>query len=60
MDIAAMSMGLAQAQTLLAANVLTMKKGMDVAEVQAQGLIDMLEQAPPAPPAPERLLDIRV
>lgn len=34
-------------QVQLTAKVLTMKKGMDAAEVQMQGLIDMMNQASP-------------
>lgn len=48
MDIAAMSMGMAQAKVAQQVAVSVTKKVMDVAEVQMQGVIDMMQGASPS------------
>ncbi|MGD9559404.1 MAG: YjfB family protein [Oscillospiraceae bacterium] len=48
MDIAAMSMALSQAKVAQQASVSVTKKAMDLAEVQMQGIVDMMQQAAPA------------
>lgn len=45
MDIAAMSMGMAQSNLMQQVSVSVTKKAMDQAEVQMQGIIDMMQGA---------------
>ena len=44
MDIAALSMALANQKVQQQASVSIMKKVMDMAEVQTQGIVDMMEE----------------
>ncbi len=48
MDIAAMSMAMAQSQVMQQASMAVTKKIMDHAEVQMQGIVEMMQQAAPA------------
>ena len=48
MDIAAMSMAMSQSQVMQQASIAVTKKAMDQAEVQMQGIVDMMQQATPA------------
>ena len=57
MDIAAMSMALSQMQVQQQASISVSKKAMDMAEVQMQGIVDMMRSA--APPSFGQRLDIR-
>ncbi len=45
MDIAALSIGLKQAQLVQAASTSIMKKAMDTAQVQAQDMLKIMEQS---------------
>lgn len=45
MDIAAVSIGLKQVQLAQAASTSVLKKAMDTAQVQAQDLLKIMEQA---------------
>lgn len=56
MDIAAMSSAMAQSNLMLQVSVSVTSKAMDVAEVQMQGLIDMMQAA--SPPSFGHRLDI--
>lgn len=49
MDIAAISMAHAQFELQQSVAVSNMSKAMDVAEMQMQGMIEMLQTAVPAP-----------
>lgn len=48
MDIAAMSMGMAQANLAQQVSVSVTKKAMDLAEVQMDGLVDMMRDMTPS------------
>lgn len=48
MDIAALSTGLSQAKVMQQASMMMTKKTMDLAEVQMQGLVDMMQAAAPS------------
>lgn len=52
MDIAAMSMQMANASLNQAVNIATMKKAMDSQETEAAALLNMLDSAAPQAPAP--------
>jgi hypothetical protein len=45
MDIAALSIGLKQAQVVQAASTSVLKKAMDTAQVQAQDMLKVMEQS---------------
>lgn len=57
MDIAAMSMSLSSSKLQMQAGLAVTKKAMDVQEVVAGNMIDMLEQA--APPQSEHIIDVK-
>ncbi len=57
MDIASLSMALSQANVMQQVSISVTKNAMDVAEVQTQGLIDMMQQA--SPPSFGHQMDIR-
>lgn len=46
MDIASMSMALAQSNVMVQASTSVAKKAMDATEVQMQNLLEMMPQAP--------------
>lgn len=48
MDIAAMSMAMSQSKVMQQASLSVTKKAMDVAEVQMQGIVDMMKGASPS------------
>ncbi len=54
-----MSMAMSQAQVMQQANVSVTKKAMDMAEVQMQGIVDMMQSASPPASFGQRM-DIRV
>lgn len=58
MDIAAMSVAMAQTNVMQQAQVATMKNAMDVAQTQMQGVVDMMEKA--TAPSFGHNFDIRV
>lgn len=47
MDIAAMSVGLSQAKAMQTVSTSVTKKAMNVAEVQMQGIVDMMQSSAP-------------
>lgn len=57
MDIAALSMAMHQSELMQAVEISTMKKAMDGQEVQAQALLEMMNQIPPPS---GHLLDVTV
>ena len=48
MDIASMSMAMAQSNLMQQVSLSVTKKAMDVSEVQMDGLIDMMQSASPS------------
>uniref|UniRef100_S0DDT2 Motility protein n=1 Tax=termite gut metagenome TaxID=433724 RepID=S0DDT2_9ZZZZ len=48
LDIAALSMSLSAGKAMQQVSVSLTKKAMDFAEVQMQGVVDMMQQAAPA------------
>lgn len=48
MDIAAMSMQMAQANLMQQVSTSVTKKAMDIAEVQMQGIVDMMQGQTPS------------
>ena len=49
MDIAAMSMSLAQFKVQQQVSVSVAKKAMDAAEIQMEGIVEMIDDIAPAP-----------
>lgn len=59
MDIAAMSMNMSVAKVQLSAGISVAKKVMDQQEVQAAGLIDMMEGAAAQLPPSDHIIDVK-
>ena len=59
MDIAAMSMSMSMAKVQLSAGLSVAKKAMDQQEIQAAGLIDMMEGAAVQAPPSEHIIDVK-
>lgn len=59
MDIAAMSMSLSSAKLQMSASVSVTKKIMDQQQVQAEGLMKLMEGASVPIPPSEHILDVK-
>lgn len=62
MDIAAISMSLSSAKVQMAAGISVAKKSMDQQQIQADGLMKMIESSAPQVSIPQEghILDIKV
>lgn len=59
MDIAALSMDLSSARVQMNAGIAVARKAMDQQEVQAEGLIDMMEGAAAQLPPSDHIIDVK-
>lgn len=57
MDIAAMSISMAQARVQQQASLSITKKAMDMSEIQMQGIIEMMQTV--SPDSPGQVLDVK-